>query len=628
MNSQEYISEPNKHIEEYLDYYFSGSKKLEYAVLLNGEWGSGKTWFVKKYIEKQKKQGKKVSYISLNGLSKTADIDDAIFKSIHPVLASKQAKLAGQVLKGALKATLKIDLDEDSKDDGSVGISVPDIKLPDYLKINDKFILVFDDLERCELKIEETLGYINYFVEQENIKVLIVSNDTEIKESDHFLRKKEKLIGATFNYTEDQELAIRSILEEISSSDLKDKLISKILFITEIFNKIAYKNLRAFKQTIFDFERFYRKDIFEWKGDFDQDIFEKLLKSFLILSIENKKGRFDKEILRFKKDEYEGKNAKDNSEKVILKIMCGINSRDSEDFMNKYNLGLNEFIISPNLWNEILNLNIIDKSKIEEELYEVYFRFKEEQPTWLKLMNFLDLDECEFDELVELAKEEVENHQLENPSDILHTISILIYLKENQLISFSLDHLLPIAIADWKKFIEVNEKMRRIYDHSFVEYSGHYGFIAKEIPQFSDFMKDIVKAYEDKYSEKDATRASELIDLMENNSQLFIQRISLTNREENYYYNYPIMKEVNAQVFANKLCMIKQSDCMSSLYGLSHRYSIQASFNMYIEEKSWFNQVEDYIKTNILPTANKITKARINLRILPEISKIKEDAEK
>ncbi|ENV44968.1 hypothetical protein F955_01051 [Acinetobacter schindleri CIP 107287] len=31
-----YISEPNKHIEDYLDYYFDGNKNFEYAVLLNG----------------------------------------------------------------------------------------------------------------------------------------------------------------------------------------------------------------------------------------------------------------------------------------------------------------------------------------------------------------------------------------------------------------------------------------------------------------------------------------------------------------------------------------------------------------------------------------------------------------
>lgn len=623
MTQENWISAPNKHIEEYLDYYLDGKKKFEYAVLLNGAWGSGKTWFVKKYIEKQISKDKKVAYISLNGISKTSEIDEAIFKCIHPVLGSKQAKLAGQIFKGTLKATLRIDLDGDSKPDGNFGISTPDIKLPDYLKIDDNFILIFDDLERCELKIEETLGYINYFVEQENIKVLVVSNDTEIKESDNFLRKKEKLIGATFNYSEDQGLAIKSILEEIDNFELKEKLITVIPLITETFNRIGYKNLRAFKQSVFDFERFYRKDTFEWKGNFDQEIFEKLLKYFLILSLENKKGRFHNEILKFKKDEESISNAEEKGTNKILKIMRGIDSKDSEEFMDKYDLSLNDFIFSPQIWNEILNKNIIDDEIIKKEMYEKYFRFKEEQPTWLKLMGFWDLEESDFEDLIKKAKESIEKDLLEHTTDILHTISMLIYFKENSLIFFPLESLLPIAIANWKKLFKINERMRKINDFSFTEYSGSYGFYAKGIEQFDKFIREIMESYEDKYKEKNIERVQELLNLMETNGWLFAQRISLTNSEENFYYDFPILKEINSKDFARKLCDTWSNHSNSILHGISNRYMIKGSFDMYAEEKNWLDAVENSIKTDILDSANKILKAKINLRILPKISEIK-----
>lgn len=623
-----YISEPNKHIEEYFDYYFDGKKFFEYAILLNGAWGSGKTWFVKQYIDKTQKKDKKVAYISLNGLSKTSDIDDEIFRCIHPKLASKGAKILGKVAKGALKAAFRFDWDDDSKPDGQINASVPNIKLPDYLKITNKFILVFDDLERCEMKKEEVLGYINYFVEQENIKTLIVSNEEEIKGNDDYSRKKEKLIGATFSYTEDQDIAIQNILQEVESVDLRKLLHSRLDLIKQTFNLVGYKNLRSFKQTIFDFGRFYKKEYFERNNIFDQEIFDKILKGFLILSLENKNGRFEKRILEFKKDEVIEYEQKKDIRSEILKSIRGIDSHDSKEFMDKYDLSLKDFIFSKEQWEEILNINILNEKNINSELYEAHFRLKEEQPTWFKLTDFWDLTELEFERLIKEAKSEIESNVLENPVDVLHTISMLIYFKKNNLIYFSVDDLLSIAKTHWKHLIILNEKIKEINDFSFTEYAGSYGFYAKGIEQFDEFMKQIKASYIDKYKEKNAKRVQSLLELMDTNGWLFAQRISLTNSEENYYYDLPILIEIDPKLFAKKLCQIKIHHSNSILIGLYNRYKMKGLFDMYNEENKWLDDVETSINSDILPLANKILKAKINLRILPKILEIKEEANK
>jgi KAP family P-loop domain len=44
----------------------------------------------------------------------------------------------------------------------------------------DKSILIFDDLERCKVEISSLLGYINYFVEQQEMKVIIIANESVI----------------------------------------------------------------------------------------------------------------------------------------------------------------------------------------------------------------------------------------------------------------------------------------------------------------------------------------------------------------------------------------------------------------------------------------------------------------
>lgn len=614
-----FISEPNKHIEDYLDYYFDGKKDFQYALLLNGAWGSGKTWFVKKYLEKKEDQGRQICYVSLNGLSKTSDIDESIFKSIHPILGSKGARLVGQLGKGLLKATLKVDLDGDSKPDASVNASLPTLRLPDYLKIGDNFILVFDDLERCEIKKEEVLGYINYFVEQEKIKTLIVSNEKEIKDNHEYARKKEKIIGATFNYTEDQDLAIQSILEEVEKDGLKSLLNSNLELIKQTFNQVAYKNLRSFKQAIFDFERFYKKDYFVLKGNFDNEIFEKILKAFLILSLENKKGRFDKEILNFKLDQNNDSSRK--PEDKIADAISGFEGDDAHEFKKKYQMSLNDYIFSKKLWNQILNKNIITDALIETELYEAYFRLKEDKPIWLKLWNFLDLEEDEFDTLVKKATESIENGELNHTGDILHTISMLIYFEEKKLIDFSIDPLISRAILQSKELFNITERMKKIEDFSFGEFSGNHGFFASKIPKFQNFIDEVLKAYEEKYNERNTERKIELLALMEHDALEFYQCLT------NTYSDYPVLKFLDPNEFLSKLCAISHYNSMQVLYALDYRYKVKSLNKIYEKEEAWFEAVIELTRKK-LDSLERIKKFELKEKIIPKLMQIKEEAHK
>ena len=615
-----FISEPNKHIEKYFDYYFDGEKNFEYAVLLNGAWGSGKTWFIKEYIQKQESKGKKVAYISLNGLSKTSDIDDEIFRCIHPILGSKGARLAGQILKGAIKATIRVDLDGDSKPDSTVNVSVPDIKLPDYLRIDNNFILVFDDLERCKLKIEEVLGYINYFVEQESIKTLIISNATEIQQNEYFLKIKEKLVGATFNYTEDQDLAIQSILNEVLDGDLKTLITSNLELTKQIFNQVGYQNLRSFKQTVFDFKRFYKKEFFEWNGNFESEIFEKVLKAFLILSLENKKGRFEKEILNFKLDELEP-TIDEAKRKRALRHLSSFVGEDAQKFQKKYKISLREYIFSKDLWNQILNLNILNDEIINKELYEIYFRFKEDQPTWYKLWYYLNLSETEFGYLVTDAQKSIEYSKLNNITDILHTVSMLVYFKEKNLIFFSVENLLVPAVDQFKKVVNLQENIKKFDYFGISEESGGYGLYAREFPIFKKFIEDLAQAYEDKYREKNRERVQELLLLMDNDTYEFYQQIT------NKYYDYPILKSLEPGAFLDQLLKIDYRNAMNAIDGLSSRYTTHSQTKIYLQEEDWFEKIIA-LANERLALATMLEKHKIQDKFLPKLGEIKQQAYK
>ena len=164
-------------------------RTYNYAVLIDGEWGSGKTYFVKKIIvpsinEQEKFSGtdRAVKYISLYGCKNIGDVQENIAWSF--------AENARQKIKN--KASLGNSADKISENaflsSRKIGNAILEKFLPkdllyqiasDWLNLGE-FIFIFDDLERCECPINELFGFLNELIEHENTKVIIIANEKEV----------------------------------------------------------------------------------------------------------------------------------------------------------------------------------------------------------------------------------------------------------------------------------------------------------------------------------------------------------------------------------------------------------------------------------------------------------------
>ena len=219
------MNSTNQKIHNFLKYYCDLASPPEYAVLIKGKWGTGKTWFIKNLIKDLNALNIKSLHISLYGITTFDEIEMEFFRQLHPVLSSKKMALAGKVLKGILKTTLKIDL---GKDEAIINSSIPDIDLPDYLKNTENFVLIFDDIERCGIPICNLLGYINHFVEHDGYKVILLANEEEILEKDNnhlsYERIKEKLIGKTFEIIPEVDIALEKFISQSSSAKNREIL--------------------------------------------------------------------------------------------------------------------------------------------------------------------------------------------------------------------------------------------------------------------------------------------------------------------------------------------------------------------------------------------------------------------
>lgn len=281
----------NELISKYLSDYMHNPDP-QYAVMLKGEWGCGKSFFVNKWIKEYTPAGEEEClepiYVSLYGLKDTSQITESIDRVLHPVLYSKGAKLTKKLLKIAGKVVLKtsFDVNKDGSEDISLDATLDSVSL---LLTKDNIIgnklIIFDDLERCLIDMKLLLGYINSFVEHGSCHVILVGDETRVvsRWKKTLIEFKEKTVGREFKIMPDVDDAITCFLHGYIPSD--EWLQNQKSLITDIFHATECNNLRILRQCLYDFNGLYaevRKSI----GENDEPFMQSLLASYIAVYCE------------------------------------------------------------------------------------------------------------------------------------------------------------------------------------------------------------------------------------------------------------------------------------------------------------------------------------------------------
>ncbi len=321
MESQKYLSD--NEIVEVIKGYVENNI-YNYAVMIDGEWGSGKTYFIKnilvnhleKYLENKPKEStkfKKVIYSSLYGITSTLDISNTIYVNIlNSIIESNNTtKKISNLVKDNKIGKLASKIGSDLLKNKGIDITQSLELLGEAINVND-YIFIFDDLERCNCDINEVLGYINNFVEHDCVKVILVANETEIGKCNESQNIELKYL-----------LACQSKICYGDLSDLDNSNKKKVLSIDEVKNRA---NL-IFNQNIL-----YNK------------IKEKLIGITIKYQpniVEIHKELINKHIKHKKLKEYLLENLNNNIDFAIKKQH--INLRTYQYFLSKINI-LNEYI--------------------------------------------------------------------------------------------------------------------------------------------------------------------------------------------------------------------------------------------------------------------------------------------
>ncbi|MFB5087051.1 P-loop NTPase fold protein [Psychrobacillus sp. PGGUH221] len=186
-----------------------------FALQINGEWGSGKTYYLKTTAKDIiEEEGFRFCYISLNGISKIDNIKKSLFYELSSSISSISGKGIGFMRTLSEWATpVHSSVDVTNKILASIESKFIEIT-PEII---EKSVVCFDDLERISgITLEELFGFINSnLLEHTNMKVIILSNESEILEKERVVKIKEKIIGRTLNFSiSDMDRIVNELLRE------------------------------------------------------------------------------------------------------------------------------------------------------------------------------------------------------------------------------------------------------------------------------------------------------------------------------------------------------------------------------------------------------------------------------
>ena len=290
------------------------------AIMLTGEWGSGKSYYIletlKPFLEDKKNGKYKCVIVSLYGLKELSDISKSIYTELRFLGKKKQSEasatavVAGKIVcKTILNAVASYKGFDIAQNDDDF------VKVYESIDLKNKLI-VLEDLERSGIDLIQLLGYVNNLTEQDGVKVLLVANEDEIiknrkndiftpndeekREDDtdlfieQYKRIREKTIGDTICFMYDPTATVTSIINKFTSTDFN--YFHNEEEIQDVCDLLSLKNINNFRTLIFACQK--TEDVFKFCSNNNVTMDEQFKKSvfygLIILSDSLAKGGLGK----------------------------------------------------------------------------------------------------------------------------------------------------------------------------------------------------------------------------------------------------------------------------------------------------------------------------------------------
>lgn len=583
----------NENIVNFLNGYMMNPDP-QYAVLLKGKWGCGKTHFINHWIDAYKgnpttEQVLEPIYVSLYGLSDTKQITTALNRVICPILYGKAAK-AGKVLAKIASAMVlkhEVDLNYDGISDLSINIGIDSLskfKSNDSLA-NSKKLLIFDDLERCDIPMKKLLGYLNFVVEQCNCHLIVIGDEDKIAEGENkkiFGEFKEKTIGREFEIATDLHSALDTFVNQTPKNDFvvgHQEQIEKFFAMTEC------DNLRILRQALWDFSRF-EESMTDFLGDSRyEDIMIHVLGTYIISYCEYRGKNhqlFDAWI------QYAIKGQQFDKEKIEnLKLQLGdLHQRYNNIYqrLSNYQTFKIEFV-------ERVLLELNTGNSIKDYVGKEYFAPIAEVRSWARINEVYAMSNKDFISFYRTLIDDICGIQVTSMKNLGHAIAYLVYLDSRAIKEFDEKDFNNICEA-LPKYWEAFQDEESVYDARMAFSRGVNSYMTTEkLKRLPEICAKFNEEYENRLKMSKNLMTRTLEELSDSN----VDELCTLNKQalpdhSCTYDMVSIFNHVDMDKLMDNLLNLSNESLNSFTHFIRDRYKL--SYNM----SDWIHETNDDIK--------------------------------
>jgi len=569
----------NQRVRAFLEDFITLKNTPNSAVLINGPWGSGKTFLIKNFIKEHQDQHH-FYYVSLYGVTTREGFSDAVFFAAYPALDNKVVKITGSLLSSVLKFK---------------GVD-SNITLKTVIEKTETGVYVFDDLERSGIPICDLLGYINEFVEHAGCRVIILANEHELttlggdNAASEYQRRKEKTIGWTLAVQCDVEAGLEAFLERVSSVETRKVLADAQNELLHAFQKSESENLRLLQQAIWDFERAIPKVKKEYQ---DKAAFKTFIGITAALAIEAKRGAITRSDLK--------DPGKFTSARILAKNDDERSKAPIEQFSARHpEISLYDPVVS----NEIVHHWLFD-GQIDENVFNRVFeddsRFVDvsEVPSWKIAWDWPRNSHDKVMQAVQDMNDRISRFEYRLEGEILHVFGILIDFAQRKFI----DETTGEALDRGKHYIDelLQQGFLKADNEAFGRGAGSrsyegLGFSGENLGEFNELCSHMRESLAQAAVIWAEGQIPNLLDLMENEPVEFVRRLCPTTTKSDALCKIPILAKISPSDFGQKFLTLHPSTMLEIANVFSLRYEFAHNSNDLHDEKNWLIAVKTIIE--------------------------------